>query len=70
MLTATEAEADCPQNPEQESPAGNQTPLSEYRSHLPQKHLILIISRPTCTTYFLINTKFHHLYMHLLILPP
>ena len=47
------------------------TPLSEQRSHQLcwplQKHLILVISRSTCATYFLINIKFYHLYMHLLM---
>ena len=50
------------------------TPISELRSHQLcwplEKHLILVISRPFCTTYFIINTKFYCLYMHLLISPP
>ena len=93
MPNAKEAKAYSPQNPKEESPAGNPdtglslqtrggatsrqpqcwTPLTDQRSHqlcqLPQKHLILNISRPTCTTYFLITTKFYHSYMHLLIFP-
>ena len=45
-----------------------QTSSTLHSPHRPED-LILIISRPTCTTYFLITNKFYQLYMYLLIFP-